>query len=79
MVSIIISDLYLSREQQPLGEITADEMKTIAGGARRRRRGSNTINAEDLPSIIKSIDNQVGQMTINLNETSENLRKQLGI
>lgn len=79
MVSITISDLYPSKDEQLLDELTADDMKTVAGGARRRRRGSNSVNTEDVATVIQSLDDQIQQMTINLNETSAKLRSQLGI
>jgi bacteriocin-like protein len=78
MVSITISDLHPSRSEQFINELTTEEMKNVEGGARRRRRGSGTIDINDISDLMKTIDNRIDQMGTDLAQTNEDVQKQFG-
>ncbi|BAZ29274.1 hypothetical protein NIES4074_17160 [Cylindrospermum sp. NIES-4074] len=82
MVRITISDLYPSRDEQFIDELSAGEMLAVAGGSRRRRRrrqrGSSTGDTAEVTNIMDQIDNRIDQIGSDLNQTNEDLQKQFG-
>jgi hypothetical protein len=84
MVRITISDLYPSRDEQFIDELSAGEMLAVAGGSRRRRRrrqrGASTGDGDtaEVTNIMDQIDNRIDQIGSDLNQTNEELQKQFG-
>ncbi|QMS90171.1 hypothetical protein HUN01_22230 [Nostoc edaphicum CCNP1411] len=57
MVRITISDLHPIGEEKQLNELTDQEMKTVEGGARRRRRSSRT-SVNDPSGIVSELNDR---------------------
>ncbi|MFW9259747.1 hypothetical protein A4S05_28085 [Nostoc sp. KVJ20] len=57
MVRITISDLHPIGEDKQFDELTDQEMKTVEGGARRRRRGSRT-SVSDPSGIVTELNDR---------------------
>jgi len=84
MARITISDLHLSSDNQSINELNDWEMKTVEGGVVTRRRpsrntsGGSTDSSDTLNNALSNIDNLLADLRVEIGETMNNLRNQLG-
>ncbi len=73
MVKITISELYPSKMEKFLDELTAREMNMIEGGRSYTEDNYNSPTQEDVSNIIKKINDEIEKMKVTINGTTYNL------
>lgn len=65
----MISDLYPSSSEPMIEELTTREIKTVKGGS---------TPTTDLSAALKIVDDQMNRMSADIDETSANIRREIG-